>query len=90
MTEKVCSSKAPESEALGGFCREDYLLEELGLKKSTLNALRQRKGFPFISITKTERIYYLPHVREWLLNKQRNKARAVSVGGDNPTESSAE
>jgi hypothetical protein len=72
--EKYCNS-SPEAEGISDFCREDHLLEDLGIKKSTLSNLRQTQGFPFVRITKTERLYYLPDVREWLIGRRQNMKR---------------
>jgi hypothetical protein len=70
-----CCNPGPESDALSGFCQEQDLLENFGIKKSTLSTLRQTKGFPYIKITKNERMYYLPDVREWLLTQRWNLKR---------------
>jgi hypothetical protein len=56
---------------IGNFCTEDILLKSLALNKKTLDVLRSRRKFPFINLTKTKRLYYLPDVCEWLLQNKR-------------------
>lgn len=78
MSENKYSNQASEGQALEGFLPETHLLEALGIKKTTLDYLRHNRGFPFMALTKTERLYFLPDIREWLLTRQQNKAVLVS------------
>jgi hypothetical protein len=56
---------------------EQELLEFLGLKKVSLGHLRREKGFPYVAVTQTSRVYLLPDVLEWLYRNRRNKAETV-------------
>jgi hypothetical protein len=56
---------------IGDFCTEEILLKSLALNKKTLDVLRSRRKFPFINLTKKQRLYYLPDVCEWLLQNKR-------------------
>ena len=45
---------------------EEDLLKLLGISKSVLDHLRRKRGFPYISLTKFDRVYYEDDVVEWL------------------------
>lgn len=45
---------------------EERLLKLFGISKRTLSYLRNKRGFPFIELTRYERIYYEDDVVEWL------------------------
>ena len=51
---------------------EKELLEFLGLKKVSLDHLRQKRKFPYVSITQNSRVYLLPDVLDWLYENRRN------------------
>ena len=43
----------------------------LGVKKSQLDRLRNERGFPFVKLTHSNRVYLLPDVSEWLCRHRR-------------------
>jgi len=45
---------------------EKDLLKVLGISKNVLDRLRRKRGFPCISLTKFDRVYYEDEVVEWL------------------------
>jgi len=67
-----------DSMKIGDFCTEDTLLKSLALNKKTLDVLRSRRKFPFINLTKKQRLYYLPDVCEWLLQNK----RVLNIGAE--------
>ena len=53
---------------------EEDLLKLLGISKKTLAYLRNKRGLPFIELTRYARIYYEGDVVEWLKNNSRKRA----------------
>ena len=56
-------------EKLEGFqsiITEQDLLELLGLKRSTLDKLRLKEGFPFVKLSDKSRVYLESDVLAWL------------------------
>ena len=51
---------------------EEELLRILDVSKDTLDKLRNRKGFPYVSLTRTNRVYLAEDVHFWL---ERNRVR---------------
>ena len=52
---------------------EEELLKLLDISKKTLAYLRNKRGLPFIELTRYERVYYEEDVVEWL--KKNSKIR---------------
>lgn len=59
------------------FCTEKTLTEILEIKKEDLEKLRKEENFPYIKLTEDKRIYFLPHVVEWLLSQEKNLNSAI-------------
>ena len=45
---------------------EKELLELLGISKAALYRLRKEKGLPYVSLTRTERVYPVEKFMEWV------------------------
>ena len=45
---------------------EKELLELLGISKASLYRLRKEKGLPYVSLTRTERIYPVEKFMDWI------------------------
>lgn len=45
---------------------EADVLEVFSMKKGQLDRLRREKGFPFVKLKNTNRVYLFPDVAEWL------------------------
>ena len=45
---------------------EEELLRILDVSKDTLDKLRNRKGFPFVQLTRTNRVYLAEDIHFWL------------------------
>ena len=45
---------------------EKELLALLGISKSSLYRLRKEKGLPYVSLTRTERIYPVEKFMDWI------------------------
>jgi len=45
---------------------EKDLIKVLGISKNVLDHLRRKRRFPYISLTKFDRVYYENDVVEWL------------------------
>jgi predicted DNA-binding transcriptional regulator AlpA len=54
---------------------EPNLCELLGIERSTLDKLRNTRGFPYIRVTSQARIYLERDVMRWLV-RQRREARS--------------
>jgi len=52
---------------------EEELLKLLNISKKTLAYLRNKRGLPYIELTRYERVYYEGDVVEWL--KKNSKKR---------------
>ena len=50
---------------------EGDVLEVFGMKKTQLDRLRNERGFPFVKLTHSNRVYLLPDVTEWLCRHRR-------------------
>ena len=53
------------------FCSEKTLAEILEVKREKLYKLRTEGGLPYIQLGDDQRIYYLPHVMQWLLAQEK-------------------
>jgi len=53
--------------------KEEDLLNLLGISKKTLAYLRNKRGLPFIELTRYERTYYEDDVVEWLQKNSRKR-----------------
>jgi len=53
--------------------KEEDLLNLLGISKKTLSYLRNKRGLPFIELTRYERTYYEDDVVEWLKKNSRKR-----------------
>jgi hypothetical protein len=65
---------------------EEALLEILDISKDTLGALRNRKGFPFIPLNRTSRVYLADDVHFWMERnrvEQPSRERSGKPGGGN-------
>ena len=51
---------------------EEELLRILDISKDTLDKLRNKKGFPYVALTRTNRVYLTEDVHFWL---ERNRVR---------------
>jgi len=51
---------------------EEELLRILGVSKATLDKLRNKKDFPYVSLTRTNRVYLAEDVHFWL---ERNRVK---------------
>lgn len=51
---------------------EEELLRILDISKDTLDKLRNKKGFPYVTLTWTNRVYLAEDVHFWL---ERNRVR---------------
>ena len=51
---------------------EEELLRILGVSKATLDKLRNKKDFPYVSLTRTNRVYLAEDVHFWL---ERNRIK---------------
>ena len=49
-----------------GIILEKELLELLGINKAALYRLRKEKGLPYVSLTRTERVYPVDKFMEWV------------------------
>jgi len=45
---------------------EEELLRILDVSKDTLDRLRNRKGFPYVALTRTNRVYLAEDVHFWM------------------------
>lgn len=54
---------------------EEELLKLLNISKKTLAYLRNKRGLPYIELTRYERVYYEGDVVEWL--KKNSKKRGL-------------
>lgn len=52
---------------------EEELLRLLHISKKTLAHLRNKRGLPYIELTRYERVYYEGDVVEWLKKNSRKK-----------------
>jgi predicted DNA-binding transcriptional regulator AlpA len=50
---------------------EPDVLEVFGMKRSQLDRLRSAKGFPYVKLSHTNRVYLFPDVAEWLCRNRR-------------------
>ena len=50
---------------------EADVLEVFAMKKSQLDRLRRERGFPYVKLTNTNRVYLFPDVAEWLSQHRR-------------------
>ena len=53
--------------------QEEELLKLLNISKKTLAFLRNKRGFPYIKLTRYERVYYEDDVCKWLKNNSKKK-----------------
>jgi predicted DNA-binding transcriptional regulator AlpA len=56
---------------------EREVLEVFAMKKGQLDRLRNARGFPFVRITSTSRVYLFPDVAEWLCKNRRKISEDV-------------
>jgi len=52
---------------------EEELLKLLNISKKTLAFLRNKKGFPYIELTRYERVYFEDDVCKWLKDNSKKK-----------------
>ena len=52
------------------FANADRVAKLLDIDSSTLDRLRTEEGLPFVKINKFNRIYHLPSVFKWLLDRK--------------------
>jgi hypothetical protein len=51
---------------------EDKLKQQYGFTTDQLEKLRRSEKFPYIKISRTHRIYFLPAVFDWILERNIN------------------
>ena len=57
----------------GQIIAEEDLLKLLGVSKNVLDNLRRKRGFPYINLTKFDRVYHEDEVVEWLRKNSTKK-----------------
>ena len=61
------------SEMLKGMITEQELMKLMGLKPSELNYLRREKGMPFVSLSKTKRVYLEDDLMNWFKKNRQSE-----------------
>ena len=51
---------------------EIKVLDLLNITIETLDTLRREQGFPYVKLTRRDRVYFLEDILEWLENRKGN------------------